>query len=68
MRRSCEQLRRNFSKKRALGAGLLTALPQALTVFAEYEHMALGLIMMLVMIFLPSGLLPSLARQFRRGG
>ncbi|MCA8906553.1 MAG: branched-chain amino acid ABC transporter permease [Rhodospirillaceae bacterium] len=50
------------------GAGLLTALPQALTVFAEYEHMALGLIMMLVMIFLPSGLLPSLARQFRRGG
>ena len=49
------------------GATLLTALPQALTVFHEYEHMVLGLIMMLVMIFLPSGVLPSLARQFRRG-
>ena len=48
------------------GAVLLTALPQALTVFQEYEHMVLGLIMMLVMIFLPSGLFPSLARQFRR--
>ena len=49
------------------GATLLTALPQALTVLQEYEHMVLGLIMMLVMIFLPSGLFPSLARQFRRG-
>lgn len=49
------------------GATLLTALPQALTFLHEYEHMVLGLIMMLVMIFLPSGIFPTLARQFRRG-
>ncbi|MDO5528306.1 MAG: branched-chain amino acid ABC transporter permease, partial [Paracoccus sp. (in: a-proteobacteria)] len=34
-----------------LGAGLLTLLPQVLTVFAEYEQMILGLIMVLCMIF-----------------
>ncbi len=51
-----------------LGAALLTALPQALTVFQEYEHLILGLVMMLVMIFLREGLFPSLARLFRRGG
>ncbi len=49
------------------GATILTALPQALTVFQEYEHLLLGLIMMLVMIFLPMGLLPSLGKALRRG-
>lgn len=49
-----------------LGAALLTALPQVLTVFHEYEHLLLGLIMMLVMIFLRQGLLPSLAAALRR--
>jgi len=48
------------------GAALLTALPQVLTVFQEYEHVMLGLIMMLVMIFMPAGLFPSLAKQLRR--
>ncbi|MBK4216476.1 branched-chain amino acid ABC transporter permease [Paracoccus caeni] len=49
------------------GAAVLTLLPQVLTVFAEYEQMVLGLVMMLVMIFLPQGLLPSILRRFRRG-
>ncbi|MFI0397132.1 branched-chain amino acid ABC transporter permease [Paracoccus jiaweipingae] len=48
-----------------LGAGILTLLPQVLTVFAEYEQLVLGLVMMLVMIFMPSGLLPSIIRLLR---
>ncbi|WP_205927814.1 branched-chain amino acid ABC transporter permease [Rhizobium terricola] len=51
-----------------LGAGILTLLPQVLTVFAEYEQVMLGLVMMLVMIFLRDGLLPSLVRQFSGRG
>jgi len=51
-----------------LGAGILTLLPQVLTVFAEYEQVMLGLVMMLVMIFLREGLLPSLQRQFSGRG
>ncbi|WP_295044786.1 branched-chain amino acid ABC transporter permease [uncultured Paracoccus sp.] len=45
------------------GAAVLTLLPQVLTVFAEYEQLVLGLVMMLVMIFLPQGLLPSILRK-----
>jgi branched-chain amino acid transport system permease protein len=41
-----------------LGAAILTLLPQVLTVFAEYEQMVLGLIMMLVMIFMRAGCCP----------
>ena len=48
-----------------LGAGILTLLPQVLTVFADYEQVILGLVMMLVMIFLPQGLVPSILRKFR---
>nr|WP_323019304.1 branched-chain amino acid ABC transporter permease [Pararhodobacter sp.] len=47
------------------GATILTALPQLLTVFHQYEHMVLGLVMILVMIFLPDGLLPSLMKRLR---
>ena len=47
------------------GAAVLTLLPQVLTVFAEYEQLVLGLVMMLVMIFLPKGLLPSILRKIR---
>ena len=47
------------------GAAVLTLLPQVLTVFAEYEQLVLGLAMMLVMIFLPQGLLPSILRKIR---
>ena len=50
------------------GAGILTLLPQVLTVFAEYEQLVLGLVMMLVMIFLREGLLPSILRKLRGRG
>jgi branched-chain amino acid transport system permease protein len=48
------------------GAALLTALPQALTALHDYETVVLGLIMMLVAIFMPEGLLPSLAKRLGR--
>ncbi|MDM7457885.1 MAG: branched-chain amino acid ABC transporter permease [Paracoccus sp. (in: a-proteobacteria)] len=47
------------------GAAILTLLPQVLTVFADYEHMILGLVMILVMIFLREGLLPSIHKKLR---
>jgi branched-chain amino acid transport system permease protein len=50
------------------GAALLTLLPQMLTVLQEYEHIILGLIMMLVMIFMPDGLVPTLTRNLRGRG
>ena len=49
-----------------IGATILTALPQVLTVLHDFEHLVLGLIMMLVMIFMREGLVPSLARLVRR--
>jgi branched-chain amino acid transport system permease protein len=51
-----------------LGAALLTSLPQVLTAFQEYENLLLGLVMMLVMIFMRDGLLPSVARRLRGRG
>jgi branched-chain amino acid transport system permease protein len=50
-----------------VGAALLVLLPQLLTVLQAYEQLALGLVMMLVMIFLPAGIVPSLAARFARG-
>ncbi|HLS87147.1 MAG TPA: branched-chain amino acid ABC transporter permease [Burkholderiales bacterium] len=47
-----------------VGAAVLTTLPQLLTVFKEYEMVLLGAVMMLTMIFMPQGLVPSLARLF----
>ncbi len=49
-----------------IGAALLTALPQVLTALHDFEHLVLGLIMMLVMIFMREGLVPSLAKLVRR--
>lgn len=49
-----------------LGAALLTALPQFLTVFQEYEHAILGLVIMACMIFMRRGLLPSLTAWLRK--
>ena len=43
-----------------VGAAILVVLPQALTIFHDYEHIMLGLIMMAVMIFLRAGIVPSL--------
>ena len=50
-----------------IGAVLLTALPQALTTFEGWETVAFGTILMLSMIFLPNGLVPTLAARFRGG-
>ena len=44
-----------------VGAAVLTVLPQAMTVFHEYEQALLGLIVMAFMIFLRQGIVPSLA-------
>lgn len=49
-----------------VGAAILTILPQVLTVFHDYEHIALGLIMIIFMIFLRAGTVPSLAALFAR--
>jgi branched-chain amino acid transport system permease protein len=47
---------------------ILVVLPQVLTVFHDYEHVALGTIMIVVMIFLRAGIVPSLLALMRRGG
>lgn len=51
-----------------VGAFLLRTLPQALADFADYEHVMLGLVMMLVVIFMPRGILPTLVARFGRVG
>jgi branched-chain amino acid transport system permease protein len=48
-----------------VGAAVLTTLPQLLTLFKDYEMMVFGAVMMSTMIFLPRGVVPSLARLFR---
>lgn len=48
-----------------IGAVLLTALPQMLLVFEDYEALLLGAIMMGTMIFMPKGVLPSLLRVLK---
>jgi branched-chain amino acid transport system permease protein len=50
-----------------IGAVLLTALPQALTSFEGWETVVFGAILMLCMIFLPKGLVPTLAAKFGKG-
>ena len=50
-----------------VGAVLLTALPQALATFEGWETVAFGAILMLSMIFLPKGLVPTLAARFGKG-
>ncbi|NBT78490.1 MAG: branched-chain amino acid ABC transporter permease [Betaproteobacteria bacterium] len=47
-----------------LGAVLLTSLPQALATFEGWETVVFGAILMLCMIFLPKGLVPTLASRF----
>lgn len=52
-----------------VGAALLTVLPQAVASFQDFKHLVLGGILIATMIFLPKGLVPSLAdlaRRFRR--
>lgn len=50
-----------------VGAVLLTALPQALATFEGWETVVFGAILMLCMIFLPRGLVPTLAAKFGKG-
>ena len=47
-----------------VGAVLLTALPQALATFEGWETVAFGTILMVCMIFMPKGLVPTLAAKF----
>jgi branched-chain amino acid transport system permease protein len=49
-----------------LGAALLTALPQLLGGLHGYEMVFFGLVLMLTMMFLPKGLVPSIAQRLRR--
>ena len=51
-----------------VGAAVLTTLPQLLAVFKDYEMMMFGAVMMGTMIFLPRGVVPSLARLFQSRG
>jgi branched-chain amino acid transport system permease protein len=50
-----------------VGAAMLVVLPQVLTVFHNYEHIMLGLVMIVVMVFLPQGIIPSITALLRRG-
>ena len=45
-----------------VGAAVLTTLPQLLTVFKEYEMVLFGALLMLTMIFMPQGLVPTLEK------
>lgn len=50
-----------------VGAVLLTGLPQALARFEGWETVVFGAILMLTMIFMPKGLVPTLTARLRRG-
>jgi branched-chain amino acid transport system permease protein len=47
-----------------VGAALLTALPQVLATFEGWETIAFGTILILCMIFMPRGLVPTLMARF----
>jgi branched-chain amino acid transport system permease protein len=49
-----------------VGAAVLVTLPQLLTVFQEYEHLLLGLIIILSMIFLRDGIVPTVSKLLAR--
>ena len=49
-----------------VGAAVLVVLPQVLTVFHEYEQVLLGLIVMVFMIFLRQGIVPSVTAALAR--
>jgi len=49
-----------------VGTAILVILPQALVVFHEYEHVLLGLLMMVFMIFLRAGIVPSVMTRLGR--
>ncbi|MEO9188505.1 MAG: branched-chain amino acid ABC transporter permease [Acetobacteraceae bacterium] len=51
-----------------VGAVILTMLPQLLSTFEGWETMIFGAILMATMIFLPKGIVPTLAARFRKDG
>jgi branched-chain amino acid transport system permease protein len=56
-----------------LGAGVLTVLPELLTAFHDFEVVIFGVILMVVMIFLPRGLVRGILdlyefRRYKRAG
>jgi branched-chain amino acid transport system permease protein len=48
-----------------VGAAILTALPHFLTWFEDYEMLIFGAILMVVMIFMPKGLVPAIQAWIR---
>lgn len=46
-----------------VGAAVLVILPQVLTVFHEYEHLLLGSFMIVIMVFLRDGIVPTLSKR-----
>jgi branched-chain amino acid transport system permease protein len=50
-----------------VGAAILTMLPQLLSTFEGWETVVFGAILMLTMIFLPKGIVPTLAARLRKG-
>ena len=49
-----------------VGAAVLTVLPQVLTVFKDYEMVVFGALLMATMIFMPRGIVPTLAALVSR--
>ncbi|WP_321336245.1 branched-chain amino acid ABC transporter permease [Breoghania sp.] len=49
-----------------VGSMILTALPQVLTVVAEYEHLVLGAVMVATMVAMRNGLVPALGSLVHR--
>ncbi|AOO84919.1 branched-chain amino acid ABC transporter permease [Bosea vaviloviae] len=49
-----------------VGSAILVLLPQMLTVMQDYETLVLGAIVVVVMIFLPGGVVPALAALTKR--
>ncbi|MDB5630693.1 MAG: inner-rane translocator, partial [Tardiphaga sp.] len=49
-----------------VGAAVLIMLPQALTVFQEYENFLLGLIIIVSMIFMREGIVPMASKLLAR--
>jgi branched-chain amino acid transport system permease protein len=50
-----------------VGAAILTMLPQVLSTFEGWETVVFGAILMATMIFLPRGIVPTLAAKLRKG-
>jgi len=49
-----------------IGAAILTMLPQYLTTFAQYEWLIYGIVLMVIVIFMPKGIVPTLADLIKR--